>query len=364
MGTSRPKVLRALADFPQSPTMANEFCPFVPSCSVVVCTRNRPVELARCLAALAQVRYPRFDVLVVDNAPSDARAHEIALRWGASYVVEPVAGLSRARNRGASISDAEIIAFVDDDALPEPAWLSALACEFRDPTVMAVTGQIYALRIETEAERLAAATGGPAAGGYERRVVDRHRPAWFELANFGGIGNGGNMAFRRRVFAVWPGFDERLGRGAPLDGGEEHYAFFALIDRGYRVVYTPRAVVRHPYPQTLAELRARHLKGLSASSAYIVLLFVEQPRYRRTVLKYLLEWLRGTRRSWRGPTASQRPRIVSRWRTLTAWFYGPVLYVAARATPTLSAFAARCTPTGGPIPHAPVRWRPNSSARS
>ena len=48
--------------------------------------------------------------------------------------------------------------------------------------------------------------------GDERRAVDRQEPAWFEMANFGGVGDGGNMAFRRRAFDIWPGFHERLGR--------------------------------------------------------------------------------------------------------------------------------------------------------
>jgi len=300
---------------------------FSPSCTVVVCTRNRPIQLSRCLEALANVVYAPFDVLVVDNAPRDRRTREIAATWGVRYVVEPVAGLSRARNCGARTADGEIVAFVDDDALPEPEWLAGLTCEFEDPRVMAVAGQIRALSVETEAEHLCASMGGVMA---ERRIVDRAVPRWFELANFGGLGNGGNMAFRRRVFEMWPGFDERLGRGAPLDGGEEHYAFFNLIDRGYRVVYTPRAVVRHPYPPTLEDLRARHLQGLAAATGYLALLFIEHPRYRRAVVTYVAEWLRGTRRAWRGPVAAPRARLVSRWRTLAAWLRGPVLYVRSR----------------------------------
>ena len=72
-----------------------------PTCTVVICTRDRPAELERCLRAVRQIEYPRFDVLVVDNAPSKAPAREAAERWAARYVAEPIRGLSRARNRGA-----------------------------------------------------------------------------------------------------------------------------------------------------------------------------------------------------------------------------------------------------------------------
>jgi glycosyltransferase involved in cell wall biosynthesis len=133
---------------------------FTPTCTVVICTRNRPEHLERCLGAVTRLLYPRFDVLVVDNAPSHDRAREIAARWGADYVVEPALGLSRARNRGVRASQSEIIAFLDDDALPEPDWLCNLVTEFRDPMVMAVTGRILPLRVETEAERMCASVDG------------------------------------------------------------------------------------------------------------------------------------------------------------------------------------------------------------
>lgn len=299
---------------------------FTPSCSVVICTRNRPEEVNQCLTGVSRLLYSRFDVLVVDNAPADLRTREVASRWGGRYIVEPVVGLSRARNRGARECNAEVIAYLDDDGIPDPEWLSAVAREFEDTQVMVVTGQTLPLRVETEAERLFAARGGFAVADQERRVLDRRCPYWFELASFGGIGNGGNMAFRRSAFDVWPGFDERLGAGASLPGGEEHHAFFALIDRGYRVVYTPLAVVRHPYPPTLPELRARYLKSLTAAAGYLTFLFFEEPRYRWAAAKYVVQALRGARRPWHGRLPGPRPRIVPRWRKLIAYLSGPLLY--------------------------------------
>ena len=309
---------------------------FAPTCSVVICTHDRPDHLDRCLNAVMRLNYSHFDVLVVDNASHDARTREVAARWGARYIVEPVVGLSRARNRGARACDTEVVAFLDDDAVPESEWLSNLAREFEDPLVMAVTGRILPLQIETESERLCALLGGLDFGGQERRRVDCQTPYWFEMANFGGVGDGGNMAFRRCVFYVWPGFHERLGRGAILVGGEEHYAFFSLIDRGYRMVYTPLAVVRHPFPCTMRDLRARHLRDLAAATGYIRFLFFEEPRHRRAVMRYAVEALRGVPRVWRGKVAGPRPQLVSTWRTVLAQLSGPLLYVKLRLMPDLT----------------------------
>ena len=304
------------------------------TCSVVVCTRNRPGKLAQCLGAVSRLNYPCFDVLVVDSAPEDSRAQEIAQRFGARYVREPRPGASRARNCGVRACDTEFVAFLDDDALPEPDWLSALAAEFQDPQVMAVSGRVLSLGVETEAERIFEGMGGFDAGE-QRWELNCEHPLWFVLANFGGLGNEANMALRRRAFDLWPGFDERLGPGTTIGtGAEGPYALFSLIDRGRRVVYTPQAVVRHPYPRTMPELRARHLRSLSNATAYMTLLLVEEPRYRWAVIRYVAEAVRGKRRAWRPPLPGTQPypRIIPRWRAGLALLAGPVLYLWACVT--------------------------------
>jgi hypothetical protein len=156
-----------------------------------------------------------------------------------------------------------------------------------------------------------------------RKVVDSKNPQWFAIANFGGIGIGANVAFRHCAFAEWPGFDERLGLGAEFLEGEEHNAFSSLISLGYRVVYTPYAVVRHPSPATLDALRARYVRMVKATAARITLLFLEQPQNRKAIFDYLLDGLRGKPRPWR-KNGSPQVRIVSRLRAFSArvagWF--------------------------------------------
>jgi cellulose synthase/poly-beta-1,6-N-acetylglucosamine synthase-like glycosyltransferase len=277
---------------------------------------------------VSKLDYAPYDVLVADNAPSDDRAREVAARWGANYIMEPVAGVSRSRNRAARLCRSEVVAYLDDDAVPEPGWLSAVAREFGDPLVMAVSGRICALRVDTEAERLFAALGG-FDQGEQRRVVDQGTPDWFELANFGGLGDG-NMAFRRRAFDCWPGFHLSLGRGAILVLSEEHHAFFSLIARGYRVVYTPEAVIRHPYPQTIEQIQARHLTHAISATAYLTLMLAEQPGYRWATLKYALGALFGKSRQWRYQSSTSSRRLVSPWRTALAWLAGPLWYAKSR----------------------------------
>ena len=301
-----------------------------PLCSVVVPTFNRPEQLEACLAGLRGVDYPRMEILVLHNGPKDERAKEVAERWQALYLWDLRPGLSRARNQGAGEARGDIIAYLDDDAVAEPGWLAALVREFRDERVMAATGCILPTNVETDAERAFAARGGFSVGDNTRRILDQDNPDWFELACFGGIGNGANMAFRRSVFDLWPGFDERLGAGSPIGGGEEHYAFFSMVDRGFRVVYTPDAVLRHPFPATLDELRGRVARQLASRAAYTLFLFAEQRRFRRRLTRLVFD-----SSFKRRIVASEKARakVLGAWARCGAYALGVGHFLESRRAP-------------------------------
>lgn len=299
------------------------------SCSVVICTRDRPHELFGCLQSIASLQPRPSQLVVVDNGSSDSATQNIAQAQETTFVMEPVRGLSRARNRGVRACTGEIVAFIDDDARPHPDWLSQLAREFGDARVMAVAGRTLPVAMETDTQKLCGSLGGYDRGHDSRVVFDRQTPNWFELANFGGIGNGMNMAFRRAAFDRWPGFDERLGRGAPVPGNEEHHAFFSLIDRGYRVVYTPFAVVRHPFPRTWEEFRRHQLQTLSCGPGYFAFLFRRHPEYRRELMRIAARRLRRKPGNWWRAPAEYR-RAVPLWRQAPAMLWCTLRGSAAR----------------------------------
>ncbi|MGH9524929.1 MAG: glycosyltransferase family 2 protein [Terriglobales bacterium] len=294
----------------------------------MVCTRNRPDELQGCLESIACLRDRPAQVVVVDNASAGCDTRNVAEHWHTTYVIEPVPGLSRARNRGVRTSTSEIIAFVDDDARPDPNWISELAREFEDPQVMAVAGRALPVTVKTDAQKLYSSLGGYDRGYSSRMVLDRQTPNWFEMANFGGIGIGMNMAFRREAFRLWPGFDERLGRGAAVPGNEEHHAFFSLIDRGWRVIYTPSAIVHHPFPSTWEEFREQQLETLSCGFGYLTFLLRNEPRYRGELLRFAFRRLRCKAANWRHAPAQYR-RLIPLWRQVPAMLRCAVRSLAA-----------------------------------
>jgi GT2 family glycosyltransferase len=251
--------------------------------TIAICTRDRPDALARCLEAVQRLQHPDFHVLVVDNAPRCDATRAVSAAAGVDYLLAPEPGLSRARNAAAHAAASEIIAYLDDDAIPAPDWLLEVARPFADPAVAVVVGQVLPL--------------GSHSGGTESLLVDRSQAGWAEQALFGGLGIGANMAFRRSVFTSWPGFDERLGRGASIPGGEEHEALYALLARGYKIAYAPAAEVYHEGSADLG-----YPPDLAVSGAFLLHIFAKYPGARSMLLAYLLRSLA------RGGPAAGRPR--------------------------------------------------------
>lgn len=268
--------------------------------TIVICTRNRHALLQKCLAAVSRLDRAPNQVLVVDNSEGDNETRRVAQFYGVRYTIEPVRGLSRARNRGLTECDTDIVGFLDDDVIPAPNWLGILLAPFSDVQVGATAGRFITPSSQN--------TGSLEQG---LRTVSNQDPYWFEMAAFGGLGCGANMAFRKRALPISRFFDERLGRGAPFEIGEESYAFAWLLSHGYRVAYLPAAVVYHPLPtRKSVEHEARN------SFAYWLLLFMEFPGQRLNVLRFLIRRLCGKRLDW--PRNPQEPGeiVSSSWRVL------------------------------------------------
>jgi O-antigen biosynthesis protein len=264
--------------------------------TVVICTRNRPGLLRECLGAVSRLDPKPDEVLVVDNTQGDRDTENAAAEFGARYTIESVTGLSRARNRGLAESNTDIVAYLDDDAIPERDWLGVLLAPFEDDSLAASTGRVvtpdsdHQLRIP--------------------RTLSNRVPEWFEIATFGGMGLGSNMAFRRSV-CPQPMFDTRLGRGGPFEIGEESYALARLLTNNYKAVYQPTAIVLHPpLSRGTIEHEARN------SITYWLLLFKEFPEQRMSLAKFLIRRLRHKPLNWVRDPQEPGEIVTSRWRVL------------------------------------------------
>nr|WP_052294967.1 glycosyltransferase [Oscillochloris trichoides] len=226
--------------------------PVWPSLTAAVCTRNRPDDVARCVTALLALDYPgKLEILVVDNAPSDDRTMDLvrAAFPQVRYVRESRPGLDWARNRAILEAHGEILAYTDDDVVVDRFWARELARTFAlNPGVMAITGLVEPLELETPAQQAFEQYGGFGRGMIQRwyginRVAGERAAA--EHTATGKYGTGANMAYRRSLFDRIGGFDPALDVGTISNGGGDLEMFYRVIKAGFPLVYEPRAIVWH-----------------------------------------------------------------------------------------------------------------------
>jgi GT2 family glycosyltransferase len=243
--------------------------------SLVICTRNRPVQLERCLRSLAPCMPYLHEVVVVDNGPGDDSTRRVADAVpGTVYVAEPRPGLSAARNAGMRQSSGDIVAFTDDDVVVHPDWAARLTRFFDDERVMCVTAQILPLALSTPAQVAFETVLGGFSQGFQPILFDRN---YFEaLKRYGvpvwHIGAGANMAIRRSAFELVGDFDERLGAGA-AGCSEDSEFWYRLLAAGWRCRYDPTAVVFHEHRSSWQELENQAYQYMRGHVAALLLQF-------------------------------------------------------------------------------------------
>jgi GT2 family glycosyltransferase len=254
--------------------------------TVAICTRERPEDLTRALTAVSALTTAPHEILVVDNNPSTSGTRDVVAGFeNVRYVREDRPGLDAARNRALREATASIVAFTDDDASPEPAWLGHLLEPFADPRVLCTTGLTLPLELETAAQEWFERYS-PFGRGFDRRVLDGIHDDPLAVAS---AGAGANMAVRRSVVDRVGPFDEALDAGTPARSGGDHEIFGRILAAGYRIVYEPRAVSWHRHRRTWEELREA-LQGYG-TGVYAIwtrrLLYEHEP----ATLRHAARWL-------------------------------------------------------------------------
>jgi glycosyltransferase involved in cell wall biosynthesis len=299
--------------------------PAEPDVTVVIATRDRREGLRRCLEALArQQTARRFDVVVVDDGSEPAIADaDISAVASTRRLRATGEGPARARNLGLAAATAPIVAFTDDDTIPDPGWLEA-ACGFLDAHsgCVGVEGPIVSLPYDPLYE-LSLESAGPGA---------------FYTAN---------VAYRRAILETIGGFDD----GFPFPHGED-------LDLAYRaerigpIGFEPGMVMRHvPRPMAVGDMVRR---GRYAASE-VELLRRHPERYGRAAgypaavfaaANAGTHWIRRVRAEGR---ALRRPRRALR---LAAMAIGHTAMSAAAAARAARTAARRPLKVLFVMPHA------------
>jgi GT2 family glycosyltransferase len=232
-----------------------------PTVTVVVPTRDRPTQLAACLASLRSALRPQDELVVVDSASSDpAPVAQVARGAGATLVRCERPGVGRARNAGWRAGRGQVVLFTDDDVVVDAGWRDALVGAVQAyPDAGFVTGRVL-----------------PPAGEHPSRDVAIKRddePARFDAGSVGNLGHGASLATRREVLERLGGWDDSLGVGGRFGAAPEHDLFDRAFALGLTGRYEPAALAWHAQwrgPRRLLLLDTRYGYGSGARLAKLL----------------------------------------------------------------------------------------------
>lgn len=208
--------------------------------SIVINTLNRENLLKNTLESFQYLDYPNFEVIVV-NGPSTDGTAELLQQWSDRIKVAscPEPNLSMSRNIGIASAAGEFVAFIDDDAIPEPEWLTQAIVGFDQDEVAATGGKVFdATGYEYQYQYANANRLGNGKWLLTEASPQYCFPRSFEFPYLQGT----NTVFRRTALMEIGGFDEEY-----VYYLDETEVCLRLIDCGYMIRQLPNAYVHHKY---------------------------------------------------------------------------------------------------------------------
>jgi GT2 family glycosyltransferase len=219
----------------------------LPFISIIVPTYARPERLSACLQALACLEYPgdRYEVIVVDDGsdnPQESVVSTFRDRLDIRLLRQPHAGPAAARNRGSSLARGVFLAFTDDDCMPVSSWLKTLATRLIEMPDCMVGG--LTLNALTENSYSTAS----------QLLVDYLYSYYNEDTNQGRFFTSNNFALSADSFLKVGGFDISF----PGAAGEDREFCDRWLEKGYRMIHAPEALVYHAHTLTLPTFWQQH----------------------------------------------------------------------------------------------------------
>jgi len=223
--------------------------PVVKKISIIINTLNRASLLENLLKSLRHLDYEEFEVVVVNGPSSDGTA-ELLVSWNDNIKIARCleANLSMSRNIGIAFAAGEILAFIDDDAIPEPEWLNQAVVAFDNDAVAGAGGPVFDHTGYTFQNKFVSATR-LGHGIWHREFPTPYNcfPFAFEFPYL----SGGNVLFRRSALIQIGGFDEEYQYYL-----DETDVCLRLIDAGFILRQLPNSFIHHKYaPSHIREHR-------------------------------------------------------------------------------------------------------------
>jgi len=249
--------------------------------SVIVCTYNGAAEIGSCLdALLSQDTSDPFEILVVDDGSTDGTA-ELVERYPVRLVRHgDNRGLGAARNTGIAAATGSVLAFTDDDCVPQAGWVRSLLAPYSDRAVIGVGGPVVALETDNWLRRYLSLNNPLApleidladSSGFGHRLALYLRRAWHPRPDPGPVRQvysfvGANMSFRREALEAIGCFDDTIHFG-----GEDEDVCVRVRERfsDRSLWFQPSAVICHNFDADMYDtLRRSYAYGRGSARAFV-----------------------------------------------------------------------------------------------
>ncbi|MBH1970625.1 glycosyltransferase [Moraxellaceae bacterium AER2_44_116] len=212
-----------------------------PRISIVINTLNRGASLQQTLTSFKWLKYSgEFEVVVV-NGPSTDDSQKVIESWLPQIRVGrcDVANLSKSRNIGIAMAQGDVVAFIDDDGIPEPEWLEQIAHAYASSDVGAVGGFVFDhTGYDFQAKYCVVDRLGNADESITKATPQLSFPRSFRFPHLLGT----NSTFRRDVLLQVGGFDEEYEYFL-----DETDVCLRVVDAGYVIQQLPNAYVHHKF---------------------------------------------------------------------------------------------------------------------
>lgn len=195
------------------------------SVSVIIIAKNEEEYIKQCLQSLEEQSFQDFEVIVVDDNSEDS-TFSIAEEHADKVFKNQGEGRGSARNHGVKNAKGEVLAFLDADARAGKKWLENLIKNF-EKGAQAVVGKVKHASKKKNLLTTLLEIDAEYRKNFDKKVVE-----YLDTAN---------CAIKKEVFKNHEVFeeDERLVRGT------DTYLVNVLKDKGVKIIYEPRAVVKH-----------------------------------------------------------------------------------------------------------------------
>lgn len=213
-----------------------------PQISVIVATRNRPRKLLNFLRSLKKSSFLDFEVIIVVQGDIDIIRNKIRYLskefLNFRLVESNVKGKSKGLNRAIALSRGTLLAFTDDDCVPEVDWLKFVHKSFTDfPQIYGVFGKTIPYQPEKHAMKFCPST-------FECNKLNTHIIT-IPCRHWEHIGYGNNMAFRKSVFNELGGFKTWLGPGSIGSNAEDAEIALRCLLSGRVLLYNQKMIIAH-----------------------------------------------------------------------------------------------------------------------